>query len=638
MLDTLPEQLSGASNAGYFAFQDAAGHYHYCIMYWVQSYGVQTLIDWDLTAGEVYEAYIVIGRTSERAVMYVPAVDKLYIGTGENKGISVYDLATHTVTATLTRPSSRDVYRMAMPRDTLLAWGTYDGWGCSIQSLDASTNVITDWGQLDVTGRPQYCYTIAIDPAKTHIYGVIEDLADATQPQANWYLAVVEVATGNITIHQKNDGNTSAGIYIELSSNDVFYLRGGAGGSNWYKLSGGALISQVPVSPYYMRGALDSDYVLSTAGITVDTANAVVAEEEPTTLSWKFGAGDWQSATANGDNINTEILNMARAAALSSDRLLIKSLYYASLVTYDVNEDNETYIATPTTSIYGMIPMLNGKVFIHGYASRLYLWTPGESFTDAELDLLTGTTPGAKYYRYGTYDGNNVYIFAQHERQYTGGAIAKFSEDGVVLVDTGLHEDWYADSITTITDYVVATAAPPYCTMVLDKETLTVLHSFEAYSGQDNSTVVGVSDTDVIIVQGTTAVRVNAITQEMIWSTTLSLSAWQGYSYVYDHNFAVVAPYVYFVAGTHLCRIHIDTGVFEQVDNTVLNSRCWLFPNNGDVYLLDGTALRRFRGGGGARSARTIYIENNPEHYLSNAQIEHLTDIKSVPYLDKVLG
>lgn len=483
----------------------------------------------------------------------------------------------------------RDFYEVAVAHDGRLALGTYGKGG--IQIYNPKTGTITPYGSADPADTtPRYTYSLMWDEIGSHVYACVRPNATDDTPMY-YYLAALDVATGQYTLHFKDELDSDAAARMGKDGK-AYYYRKAKTGTLWYRLKSGVpvLLKATPDTWDWNNPTGTMNRTPAQWNPAVDLTDEFVTGNHPPTIRW-----DEQTVTIDEYGFNLEPYALWRVASYG-DHLLAGTQFYGPLVEYDPVSDAILGRYTIAQNIYQIVPMSNGLVALTGYASAVLLWDTTQPWTasDAQTDATTNprTIAGvAKYHRWAAYhEGTQqLYVFGEELRDDVGTTLARYSTAGELL-ETLKDETWGAHGLVALPNAIVVSESEHGQLVVITPGTMDVARTVTVWN--DASTpgaIVGVGETGVVCVAGTRAALVNIATGTVLWRVDLPNTAWEGWGYWYDYLPEYGGGYVWFPCGGKLYKLAVANGAVTLTADENLNAR----KHGRDLYLYGGTTMKR---------------------------------------------
>lgn len=587
----LPETvMSAASEAGQIAFVDAQNKVHVMGVSWrPDTLGPANAIDFNLDAMQANIITLQSGRCGWRTTVYDAGTDCVYIGGSGTMQVRVYDVATGEMDSLCIRTEEISVYKMAAPVGDTIAWTTYPHG--NIQTWDTDTETLTEYGvpDPDVENRNAYGYTVVIDPTEDYIYIALRPLADGQNPVDDWWLVVLDRTTKQHTTYFKNGTNDAGSVHLDASGN-CYYKKTTSSVVTWYSLIEGVVTECSEPTTY---DPIAYSVVLNEVGYTVDLDHLYYIDGETPYVRWHDGDVNWHTVQAVG-TLLTDATTLFRLSSLSSD-LLIASIGYGPIQRYDPSGDSSTLVTgKPDPSIYGLLELSTGDIWVHGYASYNRIFDPDVAWSSTNPPWLPGLD-FAKYHRWGVVYSGNVYILGKYLREQVGGVLAKCTEAGSVVATNDNNDNWRPRGLAVVNGKIVCSL---YLTdgdgvlLVFDPSDITSIErTITPFVGsKEPGAICTGSGSNVVGFKGEVGYCYDISTGSEIWRKTLPGETWQGFTYWYDHKPVSDASYAYLPIGGNIYKVDLATGTCTLL-STSQNFN--VFIHDGELYLYGGSVLKR---------------------------------------------
>lgn len=530
---------------------------------------------------------------SERGVLLLANADKGYL--------SEYTPATG-VMRTIGPCPDRDFYASCISLDGRVFWGTYPN--AHVVEYNPATDEIIDHGSADPSfDDAQYGYYIGVDPACTHVY-----LGLGQQP---WYLAVLDLSTGEYTLHFKADGDSAGGISEATDGSAVWYTRRKANGTyERYTLSGGAVtLATDPAPPAKPYGTTTGvDFVVSEwttrhgVIINLDDATPTTAAPNPT-VRWKAPDDEtWQAATIDAPVLKDMIIK--RVYAYDNNRLLCLSGQYGPVYLYTPATGVIEQLGHPQYSLYDA-RRIGTKWCLSGYTAVTLefdpnqLWTLVASSPDQTITNPRKVLSVHKYHYYSVDYGQVLYVAANHLRDSAGGDLAWYDpqtgENGHLREG---FEVWGATGLAVCGDVLVyggESIEGEDCQLIIfDPATKSIVDRITPLPGEGFAEAgwLIAAGGDVIGITGNRAYRVTVATGARVWAVTLPGAAF-GTSETADQR-AEISPVdgmIYLYSGDAIYKLNpADGTIFRVLGDSTPGAIMW---HGNAAYIYGTTNLRR---------------------------------------------
>lgn len=530
---------------------------------------------------------------SERGVLLLANADKGYL--------SEYTPATG-VMRTIGPCPDRDFYASCISLDGRVFWGTYPN--AHVVEYNPATDEIIDHGSADPSfDGPHYGYYIGVDPACTHVYLGLGHLP--------WYLAVLDLATGEYTLHFKDEGDVNSGIGTAADRSAVWYVRHKLNGTTQrYTLSGGALTPTDDPSPPALPYAYHSgvDYSVSewqarhNVIINLNEATSTTSKPNPI-VRWKAPEDEgWQEAVIDAPALKDVVIK--RVYPYDATRLLCLSAEYGPVYLYTPATGNIEQLGFPQYSLYDA-RKIGSKWYLNGYTAATLEWDPAQpwSLVTSSPDQ-TITNPRKvlsvhKYHHYSVEYNGVLYVAVNHLRDSVGGDIGWYDpqtgENGHLREG---FEVWGATGLAVCGDVLVyggeSIEGNDAQLIVFDPATKSIVDRITPLPGEAFAEAgwLIAAGGDVIGITGNRAYRVTVATGARVWAVTLPGAAF-GTSATADQR-AEISPVdgmIYLYSGDAIYKLNpADGTIFRVLGDSTPGAIMW---HGNAAYIYGTTNLRR---------------------------------------------
>lgn len=482
------------------------------------------------------------------------------------------------------------LYCGAAAPDGVLFFGSYPGG--RVLGYDPAAESVIDYGRMDTDGPIQYAYSIAAD--ETHVYVGLG--------QSPWYLAVLNRATGERTLHFKDESISTR--HVERAED----------GTLWYgadKLVDGELVSgqtKTAVIPYYEQSGANIDKTTWAAriGYEVNLDDAVPLTNKPAVIRWRaVGEQTWQEYAPAAPPLYPQVIH--RVYPFDSTRLLCLSAAYGPVYLYTPATKQVEILGSPTRSLYAASKIAD-KWYFSGYPAATYEYDPAQpwTLTDSSADHAQtnprSVFPVSKYHEYSAVGSDGrLYVAVRHERDSVGGELGWYdptTEQGGSLREPLAR--WYPRGFAAVGSKIVYSGGNLdgldgrlFVFDVSDpaavEREITPLQDF-ASAG----CIIGVGGTDVIGLANVAAYRQNVVTGAEIWRVALPNGAMDAIEY--RSRKAEIAPdgLVYFYIGTSIYALDPADGTLTVAVEDG-GAQGVITRHNGTAYIYGTTELRRIK-------------------------------------------
>ncbi len=619
-VEDLGSPLQANSQEHQIMFRDGSNQLHLLLYYTVAEiwkYPLQVL-DINLDSGSYRLVDGVLGRPGPNGTVYDPVRQKVFLGSGDPGYFMEYDLATGAVT---------NLGKLAQKG---LQYGEFGdaGWlylgesvWAGLERYHPGTGVRENFGDLDPANHNSYySYTVGADTNFAYV-GI---------GQMPWYLAVVNLQTGGVTLHWKADNDTG-GTVGKAVNGGWYYQRSTTAGNKWYRLENGTP-SEIPAAqvpaliPWYKRGNVISGatYFPSEFGVEVnldqaypDSGNGNIA-----VIRWRsVGSNTWQSLTVSGFRIRP--VTLKRLYPWAGSVMMGFTDFYGPVFTYDTASKTLTTLGRTQYSNYDALFYATNDIFISGYTAATVRYDPTRPWTlgatvpdryDTSLNPYKIPLSIGKYHYYMARGANGLlYQACHHERSATGGEVGWYNPAdntaGGRLRDPFLEYD-VRDLKAVLNGTKLVYSSTSNKLFVIDTASNTVEREIVPILGVGPLDKVVETDPGVIAgVVGTNFYTVDVVTGGLLLVTNLPAAAF-GTIRVYDRRLTLGPDgYIWIYLGSALYRIHPDNGGAQKIfDDT--GSFSTVFQGD-DLLLHGGTNIRRIRnlfGGGEPEPVKIHYV------------------------------
>lgn len=531
---------------------------------------------------------------------WLPDSGKLILANDESAVIE-YDPATQVVREIDNFPDIV-AYVATISTDGRVFWGTYPD--ARVVEYNPATDAIIDHGPCNPDfGAPQYGYTIGVDPACTHVY--------IGPGQLPWYLAVLELATGEYTVYFENDMDTFGAVYTSVDRSEIWYRRITGGVSKYYTLIGGVVTESTDPRPSFLGpynpANIDTGMAewLARYNIEFDLSDALPTSATPdAVIRWREGEGAWNEVTISGIQLNAQILK--RVYPYDADRLLCFSGSYGPAFLFNPTTGESELLGWTNRSLYDA-RRIGSKWYLNCYPSTSLEWDPAQpwTLTEGTIDRTT-TNPRDiiqvhKYHFYSTEGPDGwLYLGVNHVRDSIGGDLGWF--DPVTEAKGHLREGfeiWSPRGIVTVGDVLVYSGYsqnkethPDGQLIIFDPDTKSIVDSITPLPGEnirDAGCIVAIGE-DVVGATGTRAYRYTIATKTPVWIVDLPGLAF-GTMYYYDRRMEVAPDgLIYLYLDNDIYTLNPTTG--EAIKVRASTMPAGIFWHNGVGYIENGTDLR----------------------------------------------
>lgn len=462
----------------------------------------------------------------------------------------------------------------------------------TLEVYNPATDTLTDSGKLDPDADVyQYAYTLAADA--THVYVGLG--------QMPWYLAVYEIATGNVTLHFKDAAYTSGGVFVSLDGETIYYQHPG----QWHQLSAGQLTPiaspGVTIRPWYINDTGVYTDISYHPDYEFDMSDAGRYAGHDPVIRWRLKPdGEWQSVTLGDVTTTPQVIRRMFDAGLT-DLLALCGEYNPVFTMTDAGV--KTVAGLPQYSLYDAC-RIGDEVYLAGYTAVTLRWNPAEPWTlTATSDHATSNprkvAGGFGKYHYWLAAGSDglLYTLANHERDSVGAELGWY--DPVTEGTDSLRDPFepYAPrGLVACGDLIVASADPRAggsgALLVVDTSTHEVVRTLTPATDRAPA-LVAVSDADVIGIGENVAYRINVVTGAVVWSIALPGPAFTGIAH-YNRRASLDANgFVWFPIGNDLYKLRVSDG--QQTRVVTMDAAYTPLCARDEVYLYGQTNIKRLR-------------------------------------------